>query len=383
MTKRLVVLCLLLALLVGIAPASAQPYFNTIEDILNAIGSFETFLDAVDSADFTDRVNGDDPYTVFAPSDNAFRALPPAQRDALLANRAALADVLNYHMQQGETLLGDLTSMNTIYGAPISIESINGVFVLNGSINVVAPNIRAANGVVHIIDRVLIPSEVMPLLTEQQSSVSTGAAYLRLANFSANAGALDLYVDGDAGSTNSEAMEFGEVTNWLGVGAGAHNLAIVPAGLDQSQALEGPVDFNVPNGDWVTLAVIGSAQSGSIHAHEINEDYRPVRSGMGRLTFFYAVEDSRPINILSNQATTYLQLSYPGMAGNNDGVYATGVREDVYHFEFVYSRSTDVVIAEARDVNVLAAYNYLIVVAGPVNEPEVIVVPTDMRPFAG
>jgi len=132
---------------------------NTIVDVAIA-NDFNTLVTAVQAAGLVETLSGDGPFTVFAPTDEAFAALPEGTLEGLLEDPEALADILTYHVVSGEVLAADvvgLTSATTVQGSDISIEVVDGGVVLNGSANVVATDVMASNGVVHVIDAVILP----------------------------------------------------------------------------------------------------------------------------------------------------------------------------------------------------------------------------------
>ena len=123
-------------------------------------------------------LRGDGPFTVFAPTDAAFAALPAGTLDSLLADPDALANILLYHVVAGEVLAADvvgLTTATAANGDAIAIEVVNGGVVLNGSANVVATDVLATNGVIHVIDAVILPPEA---ITTSPAPAETGNAGL-------------------------------------------------------------------------------------------------------------------------------------------------------------------------------------------------------------
>jgi uncharacterized surface protein with fasciclin (FAS1) repeats len=144
------------------APVQAQPR-NKNKDIIQtaqAAGSFKTLLKAIRIADLQGTLKTGGPFTVFAPTDEAFAKLPPATLSAVLADPALLKSILLYHVVDGTVLATDvvqLTSAATLNGAPVSIAVVNGGVVLNGAVNVTATDVLSKNGVIHVIDTVLLP----------------------------------------------------------------------------------------------------------------------------------------------------------------------------------------------------------------------------------
>ena len=137
-----------------VVPATA----NIIETAVNA-GNFSTLADAIESAGLAETLNGAGPFTVFAPSDEAFEKIPEKIRAAIIADKDALTELLTYHVVSGEVTAADvakLDSATTVQGSSISFDTSNGVKV-DGA-NVVAADIRATNGIIHVIDTVMVPN---------------------------------------------------------------------------------------------------------------------------------------------------------------------------------------------------------------------------------
>jgi len=135
---------------------SSQP--KDIVDTAINDGSFSTLVTALEAADLVDVLKGDGPFTVFAPTDDAFAALPQGVLDDLLADQTALTEVLTYHVVAGKYMATDvvaLTALTTIQGGNLTITMLNGVKIDNA--NIVLTDIECSNGAIHVIDAVLIP----------------------------------------------------------------------------------------------------------------------------------------------------------------------------------------------------------------------------------
>jgi transforming growth factor-beta-induced protein len=134
---------------------------DDIVDTAVAAGAFDTLAVALDAAGLIDTLKGPGPFTVFAPTDDAFAALPAGTVEALLGDIPALSDILLYHVVSGAAVRsGDvvqLSSATTVAGEDISIEVVDGGVVLNDSVMVTAVDVYASNGVIHVIDGVLLP----------------------------------------------------------------------------------------------------------------------------------------------------------------------------------------------------------------------------------
>ena len=151
-----------MSLVFGMSLAAA-PVLAADADIVDTAvgaGTFNTLVAAVGAADLVDVLKGDGPFTVFAPTDEAFAALPEGTVENLLLpeNKEQLIAVLTYHVISGKVMSTDLQDdmmAATVQGSSVTIDLDNGVMV-DGA-NVVAADIEATNGVIHVIDAVILP----------------------------------------------------------------------------------------------------------------------------------------------------------------------------------------------------------------------------------
>lgn len=143
------------------APAIADGHMSKdIVDTAVAADNFETLVAAVQAADLVETLKGDGPFTVFAPTDAAFAALPEGTLETLLepGNKDQLTAILTYHVVPGAVMSGDLTDgmeAGTVQGEDITVDLSDGVQVEGAS--VVQADIEASNGVIHVIDQVILP----------------------------------------------------------------------------------------------------------------------------------------------------------------------------------------------------------------------------------
>ena len=128
-----------------------------IVDTAVASGSFKTLATALTAAGLIDTLKGAGPFTVFAPTDAAFAKIPSADLEALLKDKAKLTAVLTYHVVAGKVMAADVKAGNvkTVQGSEITISTMGGVMV--DAAKVIATDIVADNGVIHVIDSVIIP----------------------------------------------------------------------------------------------------------------------------------------------------------------------------------------------------------------------------------
>jgi uncharacterized surface protein with fasciclin (FAS1) repeats len=139
-------------------PAPPAPTKDIVDTATEA-GSFTTLLKAVETAGLKDTLKGPGPFTVFAPNDEAFAKLPKGELDKLLKNKKKLAEVLNYHVVSGAAVKSsEITAapIKTVAGPEITVDASSGV-KLNGEATVVSADIATTNGVIHVIDTVLMP----------------------------------------------------------------------------------------------------------------------------------------------------------------------------------------------------------------------------------
>jgi uncharacterized surface protein with fasciclin (FAS1) repeats len=147
-----------------LAPRSAQaqgmaPEKDIVETAVGA-GTFNTLAKALTAAGLIETLKGPGPFTVFAPTDAAFAKLPPAVLNGLLADKAKLTAVLTYHVVPGAVMASQVVGLSeatTVQGSKIAIRVVNGKVVLNGNSTVTATDIKAKNGVIHVIDTVILP----------------------------------------------------------------------------------------------------------------------------------------------------------------------------------------------------------------------------------
>lgn len=139
------------------AGASFSVMAKDMVDTAASAGNFKTLVAAVQAAGLVDTLKGPGPFTIFAPSDAAFAKIPKATLDGLLADKAALTKVLTYHVVPGKVMAADVKAgmVKTVQGQDLTVSTASGVMVDQSK--VVATDVGASNGVIHVIDTVLMP----------------------------------------------------------------------------------------------------------------------------------------------------------------------------------------------------------------------------------
>ena len=146
------------ALFLAVASFSLNAQDKDIVDTAVAAGSFTTLVTAVKAAGLVDTLKSAGPFTVFAPTDEAFAKLPPGALDKLIANPAQLKAVLTYHVVSGKVMAADVKTMKvpTVQGASASLVVANGGVMIDKA-HVVKTDIVCSNGVIHVVDSVIMP----------------------------------------------------------------------------------------------------------------------------------------------------------------------------------------------------------------------------------
>jgi uncharacterized surface protein with fasciclin (FAS1) repeats len=159
MKKHLLLLAVLGLLAALAGPASAQP--KDIVDTAVAAGSFKTLAKLLTDADLIDVMKRPGPYTVFAPTDEAFAKVPKEILDGLAKDKAKLQEVLKYHVLTSKWTTDDIKLVKqtgTVQGKPVQFGTSGSAMTVNGA-KIVKPNVDCSNGMVHVIDAVLLPPQ--------------------------------------------------------------------------------------------------------------------------------------------------------------------------------------------------------------------------------
>ena len=241
-------------------PANAAP---DIVDTAIAAGGFETLVAAVQAAGLEETLRGEGPFTVFAPTDDAFAALPEGTVDSLLADpQGALTDILTYHVVPGAVLAADVAGLagqavTTVNGATftVNVADDGSVSLTDGAgnqVNVVQTDITASNGVIHVIDAVLMPP-ASPTTTDVTAAAETTAP-----------AAMDA-TEAPAATTGGDdtAMAECDIVDTAIAAGGFETLvaAVQAAGLEETLRGEGPFTVFAPTDDAFAALPEGTVDS--------------------------------------------------------------------------------------------------------------------------
>ncbi|WP_342306161.1 fasciclin domain-containing protein [Methanolobus sp. ZRKC5] len=156
-----IIVALLVATTVLLSGCAEQPQAEEMDIVETAVaaGSFNTLVTALQATGLDETLSGEGPFTVFAPTDEAFDALPEGTLDSLLQDEEALTAILTYHVVAGEAMstdLSDMMALETVQGEEVIVHITDGN-VMVGDANVVQADIETSNGVIHVIDMVILP----------------------------------------------------------------------------------------------------------------------------------------------------------------------------------------------------------------------------------
>ena len=196
------------ALLALSSVATAAKHQKDIVDTAVGAGNFGTLVSAVQAAGLVDALKGEGPYTVFAPSDEAFAKLPEGTVAALLKDIPTLRSILLYHVVPGNVMAKDVIkfdSAETLFGQTLTVETGEGVKV--AGVNVVVTDIETSNGVIHVIDEVMMPKNIVEVAVGAGSfdTLVTAVKAAELAGTLSGSGAFTVFAPTDEAFANVDA----------------------------------------------------------------------------------------------------------------------------------------------------------------------------------
>ncbi|MBL8146665.1 MAG: fasciclin domain-containing protein [Anaerolineae bacterium] len=328
----------------------------------DADGRFSTLVAAIQAAGL-DRtfaeLNG---ATVLAPTNDAFQAeldFLGVTLDEVVANPVLLGQILRAHVIPGEYFFRNLTSgpaLSTLAGNTVQFDLTDGVFTVN-NIPVSDVDGRAANGVVQVIEGVILPGSV----------AAQFPANVRLANLPADAGDVDVYVNHRPALTGVAANA---VSDWKLFPAGVYSIAVVPAGAPLADAILGPLDVTMAPGSRTTIAALGSVADGTLTASVIEEDGAAQAAGLSNLTVIHQIPDGPAVNVLANGVPQLLGLAYPGTAEGSDGVGTLTIPAGTLN---IVINANGVPFVEAGAVSFDPSESTILVLSGTADAPVVTV----------
>lgn len=327
-------------------------------------GRFTTLLAAVEAAGLGETLSGEGPFTVFAPTNDAiastleFLGLSPAD---LLGNSDLLNQILQYHVVPGRYFFRNLSggaTLDTVQGAPLTTAQFAGTFSVNNA-TISDVDGTASNGVVFAIDSVLLPPGLLP------------AANIRVAHFSPDAPAVDVYVSNSLSGV--QGLEFANVTDWIALPPGTYSIAVTPAGESLRSAVIGPADFTLLSDTWTTIAAVGSAEAGTLAPALIAEDNSELDAETARVTVFHAIEGAPAVDVRANGRIVISALAYPGTVGDNDGAFTIEVPAGTYDIQVTPNGASTPVLLDLAGTELSGGTHYFVAAVGTPDSPSVAV----------
>ncbi|MEO8392458.1 MAG: fasciclin domain-containing protein [Chloroflexota bacterium] len=347
-------------------------------------GRFTTLIAAIQASGAETVLDDAGPFTLLAPTNDAFAALlaqTGMTQDQLLADRATLTKILLYHVLPGQYFFRQLTGgpevPTSLLGQSVKFDLTGGVFTVNGA-NISDPDNLASNGVMIAIDSVILPPDVAAALpvaatpepTEEPTAESTavaGGAHVRFVSFSPNASSVDVSMG--AGGTQANLL-FGNVTAWQDITPATYDISATANGGGATAS----ISVSIAENAWVTVAVTGTATADQLRLTALVEDYSAVAEGSARLSVFNGVEGSSSYDVSLDGNTLVIRLGYPGTQGSNDGFYTLDVTAGTYKVQFYVHNSPSNVVINLPEVSLDAGMNYFISVAGSSAAPGAVIV---------
>jgi len=386
MRKFTMLLSLLGLLLVGVLPltAFAQNTTNTVTilDVVQNNENFSSLATAVEVADMTNLFAAQGAFTFFAPTNAAFNQTLTAMgltMDQLLADPVALKDILSYHVVPGVLSEQDIISrtdaeghafLPTLEGVPILVSvNADGLF-LNESLlledqgtQVVTPNIGTTNGIVHVIDSVLLPT---PEVTQP--------ARVRFAQLTPDVAAVDVYLNGEL--SDIQTLTYPNVTGWIEMPPATYEITLVPQGGTLDDALIIPLNFAFDTGTWTTLTLVHSPTEGIFVLQRVREDLKPtLEEGMTRVTFFAAINDAAAVDVLANGEVLATNLTFAN-APNDRFVF--DIPAGTYDLQIVPTGQTEPIILDLPGTQLNANTFYFIAITGTMENASAVIQPIEM-----
>lgn len=383
MRRFTTLLAVLAILLMSVVPALAQDDPGTIVDVAAGNEDFSTLVAAVQAAGLVDALsNPDASLTVFAPTNAAFDAALASlgmTAEELLANTDLLTSVLLYHVVEGAVPAADVVtldgqSVTTLGGEAVDVAVSGDGVVLNGSVNVVTTDIMASNGIIHVIDGVLLP----PMGDEDmmEDDMMEPITHIRVHHFSPDAPAVDIYVNGEIAVGE---LAFPTSTSWLNIPAGTYEIAVAPAGTSLDDAVIGPASFDLAADTWYNVAAVGSVADGTLAPAIFVEDLgADLAEDSAHVTVFHGIEGAPAVDVLAGGDAIVPQLAFPGTSGDNDGAFTFDVPAGTYDLSVVVSSDPDTQLFDLSGTTLEAGMTYLVAAVGTLDAPQIAMLSVDI-----
>ncbi len=217
---------------------------------------------------------------------------------------------------------------------------------------------------------------VVPVMWQRDvSPQDEDLAHFRLAHFSIDASTIDVHVDNQLYAASG--LSFGTLTPWERIAIGRHTLTITTAGDTVGEALIPLIEFEFSADEWLTIALIGSVERGTLALQPLSEDYSEMAIGEARIGVFYAVEDGPIVDVVVNGDALFELLSYPGnlIQGEgqaNDGFVSADIVGSSYNIQITANNDPSTILVDLGEVRIVQDTNTLFAVLGTQDTLQVI-----------
>jgi hypothetical protein len=202
-------------------------------------------------------------------------------------------------------------------------------------------------------------------------------ANIRIVHLSSDASEVDVLLNAGDVLVLHETYEFGEISDWLEVDAGAYSSAVVSTGGELEEAIL-ETQLELEAGDWVTLAVIGEVEKETVALQVLVEDYSPLDAYQSRLSVFHAVPNYDPVNVIVNDVELIRYLGYPGFWGpDSDGFITFDILAQVS--DILVEQEDGDIVAALDDIVLGGNRHYFLAIAGAPTTPQFIFVAADLE----
>ncbi|HVU14969.1 MAG TPA: DUF4397 domain-containing protein, partial [Phototrophicaceae bacterium] len=288
-------------------------------------------------------------------------------QDQLLADTDTLRQILRYHILPGRVFFRQFASGQP-QATSLERRSVQGALV-NGLLTIEGANVSdvdnvAANGVVQVIDRVLLPSDILPF------------AHVRFAQFSPDTPPVDIDINGAI--STAQNLSFPSLSDWVQPPAAITTIAFTPAGKGLDQAVIVPSQFTLRPNSWTTLAAVGSLHEGTLILALIPGNANPIPAGQAEITVLDALADLPALDFSMSGAVMISRLGFPFAFGDNDGFYSFAHRAGTYDLEAKNYGNSAPFSVDLPKTELDSGTHYLIAVVGTKDQP-VLFVKGDVR----
>jgi transforming growth factor-beta-induced protein len=389
----------ILLVIVNVLPTMAQGgSITSIIDNRSDLSTLKIFLDAADPS-VRETLSGSGSFTMFAPNDVAFQNLSslldiPLQD--LLQSPEIVTQLLQYHIINGSNDANAIAQRSgqvvptQLLGAFLGIRlDDNGAVTINNVVEIEQANIRASNGIVHIVNDVLLNRIIAaavdnanlesaitpnpftgtetttpePTTEPTQTPDTIAVGNIRIAHFVPDADDVDVYINDTVLFSD---IAFSDVSHFVSLQPGSYNIAFAPVNTSIESAILSPFGITIIDGEFITVAAIGSVKNDSVDIALLTEDYSELEDETSRFTVYNALEGDTAIDVLNGVDILLENVDYGATA-------TTDVENGVYRPSVTVNNDADSVIIEPQRVVLRHSSYYFVALVGTSDAPELII----------